>query len=223
MVLCLELCYKERYLLMTILSFFESMLTHDFMSHSRYMQDYWKYVMDFELKYLVQCCNVEEEETTMDGQSLYIPIQTVMWSINKQYIGESFPVLIQFVYQTIVSKSINDRVAALIVFDSLLVTSNNKSLNEDLQRGYDSFLSLFNDPDMFVQRYNYHLFLSMTKYQLDFLAEHNRILQLIDVLVNKISEPDNEDEYLKNSKMLACKTLNQVLRYSKMLSSKEQK
>lgn len=131
--------------------------------------------------------------------------------------------LIQFVYQTIVSKSINDRVAALIVFDSLLVTSNNKSLNEDLQRGYDSFLSLFNDPDMFVQRYNYHLFLSMTKYQLDFLAEHNRILQLIDVLVSKISEPDNEDEYLKNSKMLACKTLNQVLRYSKMLSSKNQK
>jgi hypothetical protein len=31
------------------------------------MQDYWKYVMDFELKYLVQYCNVEEEELTMDG------------------------------------------------------------------------------------------------------------------------------------------------------------
>lgn len=106
--------------------------------------------MDFELKYLVQFCNVEEEETTMDGQSLYIPIQTVMRSINKQYIGESQSVLIQFVYQTIVSEKINEWVAALIVFDSLLVTSNNKSINDDLQWGYDSFLSLFQDANIYV-------------------------------------------------------------------------
>jgi hypothetical protein len=58
----------------TVLSFFESMLNYDFMSHSIYMKTYWQYVMDFELKYLVTNCNVEEEEIMHDAQSIYIPI-----------------------------------------------------------------------------------------------------------------------------------------------------
>lgn len=161
---CLEVGWGDRMLIMNLLVFFDSALKQDILSMTFTMQNHWQGLLQFILTFLSSAINASQEELEQEGKSLYLIIRDILQKITQQYHTLCFQSLIDFVYQYIVSPQLEQRVAAMLVFEATLHSGSREEIQMHLTKGYDSFFSLFSDQSLIIQKYNLIVFQSLLKY-----------------------------------------------------------
>ncbi len=118
-----------------------------------------------------------------------------------------------YVYLNIVSTQLEHRVAAMLVFESILHASTREEVESHLIKGYESFYSLFSDQNLIIQKYNLIVFQSLIKYHSYVLLENGRLMNIINIYMLKATGfSSDDDDYTKQIKFLYLNSLFKIFK-----------
>ena len=157
------------------------------MTYKRTVEPFYDGLLQFLIGYLQHSVDAQAEEFDQESRSILPLIKETLRKLTFFHLQNCLSTLVNFVYQNIQSQRLEMRLAAMIVFDAVVYAGKREEVENLVLTGYESFLSQFNDPNLIIQKFNLFVFRSLCKMQPYVLAIDDRLRQLLELMLHRVS------------------------------------
>lgn len=142
--------------------FFISMIKQCEKNKVTYMNNFWKDIMEFSLKKITEFSDFNEEEEQGESSTVF-SILDMMTAINRVYFAETFPVLRDFVTKYIELDSENNKLCALLAYESLIEMPDSPTKQQFFKNGFFGLLNYLKSGTTLIRKYSIRLLVKIVR------------------------------------------------------------